>query len=68
MAIHLEFIPTGELMSHEQKKRDNNLPMGDVLQEFTVQLSADVLSVIFKRTGWGSSIIFVVDITWVAAM
>ena len=54
--IHSEFIPSGELIKNEQKNRANILPIFEVLQLCNVQFNADVLSVTFKSTGFGSSV------------
>ena len=66
--IHWELIPRGELISSEQKKRANLRPILDRLHTPVVHLRADILSVTFRRTGWGSSVKLVVVITWRDAM
>ena len=51
VGIHLELIPSGELMSSEQNKRASSLPVVDPLQFVVVQRCAEELSVMFNRTG-----------------
>ncbi len=49
--IHLEFIPSGEPIRREQKKRASLWPIIDFLHVLVVQLKADALSVTLRRTG-----------------
>jgi hypothetical protein len=55
-----ELIPSGELIRSEQKNCSRSLPGLDFLQVWLVQLSAEVLSVMLRSTGCGSSIMFFV--------
>jgi hypothetical protein len=60
--IHWELTPNGELMSNEQKKRASKRLSLDFQQGPVVQLSADVLSVMLKRTGYLSLVTFSIRI------
>ncbi len=62
--IHLEFIPSGEPIRREQKKRASLQPIIDFLHAPVVQLKADVLSVMLRRTGCESLVAEVVVMTW----
>ena len=48
--IHLELIPSGELVMRKQKKRASKRPTFDFLQAPVVQLKAEALLVTFSRT------------------
>ena len=61
-------MPSGESISREQKKRANSRPSFEVRHAFWVQLSANALSVILRRTGLGSLMIVVVVVTCKEAM
>lgn len=61
--MYSALMPNGELISNEQKKRAKRRPIFDRLQVCIVQLSADVLSVIFSMTGYRSVVNEVVRIT-----
>ncbi len=62
--IHLEFIPSGEPIRREQKKRASLRPIIDFLHAPVVQLKADALSVMLRMTGCGSMVAEVVVMTW----
>ena len=49
--IHWELMPSGELMISEQKKRARQQPVLDFRQAPVVQIRADVLLVMLRRTG-----------------
>ena len=57
-------MPRGELIGREQKKRARQRLIFDFLQTPVVQLRDKVLSVTLRRTGWGSSVKLVDEITW----
>ncbi len=65
--IHLELIPSGKLIMSEQKKRASRQPTLDFLQAPVVQLRAEALSVTLSRTGYGSSVAYVVVMIWSVA-
>ena len=65
--IHLELMPTGAFISSEQKKRASLRPMLDFLHDPVVHFRADMLSVTLGSTGWGSSVKFVLVMTWTEA-
>ena len=62
--IHWELMPKGELIRSEQKKRASLRPILDLLHAPVVQLRANVLLVMLRRTGCESSVKLVVVITW----
>ena len=62
--IHWELMTRGELIRSEQKKRASMRPIFDLLHAPVVQLRADVLSVMLRRTRCGSSVKLEVVITW----
>ena len=62
--IHCELMPSGELISIRQKNLARSRPILDFLQAPVVQLSEEVLSVTFRRTGYGSSVKLDVRMTW----
>ncbi len=49
--IHCKFLPRGELISNEQKKRASKRPILDLLQVCSVQNNTDALLVMFSSTG-----------------
>ena len=51
--IHLELIPSGELIMSEQKKQASKQPTFDFLQAPVVQLKAEALLVTLSRTEKG---------------
>ena len=65
--IHWELTPRGELISSEQKKRASKRPSFDFRQGPVVQLSADMLSVTLRRTGYLSSVTFSIRTKYNAA-
>ena len=67
--IHCELMPSGELINKAQKKRPSKRPILDLLHVCRVQERAEELSVTFRSTGFGSSVIWgVVCKTCSAAM
>ncbi len=62
--IHLEFIPSREPIRREQKKQASLQPIIDFLHAPVVQLKADALSVMLRRTGCGLLVAEVVVTTW----
>ncbi len=62
--IHLEFIPSGEPIRREQKKRASLRLIIDFLHAPVVQLKADALSVTLRRKGCGLLVAEVVVTTW----
>ncbi len=55
--IHWELMPSGELINREQKKQPSKRPILDLLHVCRVQERAEELSVTFRSTGYGSSVI-----------
>ena len=62
--IHWKLMLRGELIRSEQKKRASLRPIFDLLHAPVVQLRADVLSMMLRRTGCGLSVKLVDVITW----
>ncbi len=62
--IHLEFIPSGEPIVRVQKKQAIRRPILDFLHALVVQLKAEALLVMLRRTGSGSLEANVVVTTW----
>ena len=60
MLIHWEFMPSGELIRSEQKKRARRGAILDLQQAPVVQLNANALSVTLRSTGYGSLVDFLV--------
>jgi hypothetical protein len=56
--IHWDLIPSGELIRSEQKNHTKSLPSLDFLQVWLVQLSAEALSVMLRRSGCSLSVMF----------
>ncbi len=54
VAIHCKLMPKGEFIKREQKNLVRWRPILDLLQVCMVQLRVDELSVMLRRTGYGS--------------
>jgi hypothetical protein len=54
--IHCELKPRGKLINNEQKKQASICPIFDGLHMWSVQDSAEELSVMLRITGWGLSV------------
>jgi hypothetical protein len=62
--IHLEFVPSGEPIRREQKKRVSLRPIIDFLHAPVFQLKADALSVTLRRIGCGLLVAEVIVTAW----